>query len=129
MKFFIWYLLSREHSLLLWQLHKLISLDLMLLTGLFLCIFMILLLCFCIIDFMLGIQLYDILQLFLLIIWLSLLLSLKIFSINFMNNLPILVITTDWQSGGLKNMSFLLRFRIFLHCEFLFSVYFSLCLN
>ena len=55
-------------------------------------------------------------------------LSLKCFSINRMYNLPILVFT-DWQNGGLKNMTFLLRFGFFLHCKCLSSVYFSLCLK
>ena len=69
----------------------------------------------------LYLQLYDILQLFRLIILFSLLLSLKGVSHNVMNNLPILVLI-NWQNGGLKNMTFLLQFSVFLHSEFLSSV-------
>ena len=70
-------------------------------------------------SFLLGIQLYDILQLFLLIILFSLLFS----------SLKCLFVLTDWYNGGLKNMTFLSLFRVFLHCGFLYScmVYFSLC--
>ena len=131
MTFFIWHIFCSLENIITNTVTAITSFNLIkfdVTCRIFLCIFMVLLLCFCIINFMLGIQLYDILQLFRLIILFSLLLSLKCFSINFMNNLPILVLT-GWYNGGFKNIIFLLRFRVFLHCEFLFSMYFRFCLK
>ena len=53
---------------------------------------------------------------------------LKCLSIRYKNFFPMLVLT-DWQYGGLKNIIFLVRFRFFLSTGLVLFSYLSLCLK